>query len=528
MKLLIVDDEPLLKDKLAQIFSSPSLGIHTLFATDDPEEAMSLLESKKPEILITDIRMPHISGIDMARYIYDNQLDTIVIFISGYSDFEYAKSAIDYQVFDYLLKPVDPKEALACVKRAINHILEKQKHNEMYQIFQNYFSTHFDLARRQFLERLLFHPITISHAQLKEMQQQFHITASTYILFAFSFSVQNLYSEEEFYYTYAIDQFLNRKYDSLLTYPFGKTVYVLYGSEDKDKDSDKLLQLVWSIKNEMELNYPIRIYVGISNPTDDLSKIQILRKQVSSCQEYALQQKNNSIVFFGDLPAAFNKNEYFNIIDFITQLIGFVRRGDKNAVDDLVDSIVKRLCEKPEGYISDSIDLMISNILLFIYELPLPSTEKEKIQNNILTNIHQQKEMTLKLEYFKYWLKYIVDCINDSQAEENNSLIHGVYDYINQNFGESIGLTDISDYLNRNPSYLSRFIKQHTGKTFSKILTERRIEEAKKLLKNTNLKLPEISEKVGYPNVRYFTRVFSTQVSMTPSDYRKITAAFIS
>lgn len=527
MKILIVDDEPLLKDKLTQIISSPSLGIHTLFATDNPEESMQLLESKKPDILITDIRMPRISGIDLARHIYDNQLDTLVIFISGYSDFEYAKSAIDYQVFEYLLKPVDPKEALACVKKAINHILEKQKHNEMYQIFQNYFSRHFDLARKQFLERLLFHPVTINQEHLKTMQQQFHITASAYTLIAFSFTVQTAYAEEEFYYTYAIDQFLNRKNASFLTYPFGKTVYALYGSEGKEADESKLLPAVWSVKNEIEANYPIKIYAGISNSTDDLSKIQILRRQVSSCQEYASQQKDNSVVFFGELPAAFSKNEYFNIIDVITQLISAVRSGNKNAVDDLIDLVDISLRDRSGSYISDSIDLMISNILLFIYDLPLPSTEKEKIQNTILSNIHQQKEMTLKLEYFRYWLQYIIECIKDSQAEENNSLMHGVYDYINQNFGESIGLTDISDYLNRNPSYLSRFIKQHTGKTFSKILTERRIEEAKKLLKSTNLKVPEISEKVGYPNVRYFTRVFSTQVSMTPGDYRKITAAFI-
>lgn len=526
MKLLIVDDEPLLKDKLVQILSSPYLGIHTILSADKPEEGMQLLESNAPQILITDIRMPHISGIDMARYIHDNQLDTLVIFISGYSDFEYAKSAIDYQVFGYLLKPVDSEEALTCVKRAINHILEKQKHDEMYHIFQNYFSTHFDLARRQFLERLLFHPVIISPAQLKAMQQQFHITASSFILFAFSFSVQNLYSEE-FYYTYAIDQLLNRKHPQLLTYPFGKTVYALYGSEVKEQDIDKLLRLAQSIKNETETNYPINIYVGISNPTDDLSKIRILRKQASSCQEYALQQKEERIVSFRDLPAAFSKNEYFNIVDFITELISSIRGGSKNSVDEIVDSIVEKLWEKPESYICDSIDLMISNILLFIYDLPLPSTEKEKMQNSILANIHQQKEMSLKLEYFKYWLKYIVDCINDSQAEENNNLIHGVYDYINQNFGNSIGLTDISDYLNRNPSYLSRFIKQHTGKTFSKILTDRRMEEAKRLLKNTSLKVPDISEKVGYPNVRYFTRVFTAQVSMTPSDYRKITVAFM-
>lgn len=96
------------------------------------------------------------------------------------------------------------------------------------------------------------------------------------------------------------------------------------------------------------------------------------------------------------------------------------------------------------------------------------------------------------------------------------------------NYKDAIGLTSLAEYVNRNPSYLSRFIKQQTNKNFSQILTERRIDEAKSLLRTTNLKIPQIAEKTGYPNVKYFTRVFNTQVSMSPADYRKITTAFCS
>ena len=94
------------------------------------------------------------------------------------------------------------------------------------------------------------------------------------------------------------------------------------------------------------------------------------------------------------------------------------------------------------------------------------------------------------------------------------------------NFSQPIGLTNVSEHVNRNPSYISRFIKQATGRKFSEILAELRLEEAKKLLRSSNLKITQIAEQVGYPNLQYFTRVFTGQMNMTPAEYRKITTYF--
>ena len=110
--------------------------------------------------------------------------------------------------------------------------------------------------------------------------------------------------------------------------------------------------------------------------------------------------------------------------------------------------------------------------------------------------------------------------------DDQNQLIQQIYKYLNENFSKPIGLDNVSEYVNRNPSYISRLIKQSTGKNFSKILVERRMEEAKKLLRSSSLKISQIAEQVGYPNLQYFTRVFTSQMSMTPAEYRKITTYF--
>lgn len=98
--------------------------------------------------------------------------------------------------------------------------------------------------------------------------------------------------------------------------------------------------------------------------------------------------------------------------------------------------------------------------------------------------------------------------------------------YIKSNYNQSISLTSVSEYVQRNPSYVSRLIRQHTGKNFTMILTEKRVEASKRLLKETDKKITDISDLVGYPNQRYFNRVFSSYVGMAPNDYRKITQTF--
>lgn len=525
MKLLIVDDEPLIQKRLEQLITSSSLGIHSVVSTSDPAQAMELLKECPPQLLLTDIRMPRISGVDLARYIHENQLDTLVIFITGYSDFEYAKSGIAYQVFDYLLKPIDEEQALQAIRKAVHTILEKQKHDEIHSMFQNYFSTHFSSARRQFIERLLFHPLTQTKEQLLSVQKQFQMDAAFFCLCAVRFTCSGGFGED-FYYSYMIEQHLTRNDPDFLTYPFGDTIYILWMSENPAPTSSDMYQRFQGIRETLEQSYPIQVSVGISNFTDDLSQIPFLRKQVTRCLENAGIRSTSPVTFFSDLPDTLVHEEYFDIILSITRLIRLMRLGEKEPVRKEYEKITEQFQGRSKSYVTEMIDLITSNILLFIQDLSIPPTETAKIENNILTPLRQQTEIRLKLQYLQYWIDFIVDWINDAQAAEQNHLIQSIYDYIDANYSDSIGLASLSEHVSRNPSYLSRFIKQNTNKNFSQILTERRMEEAKNLLRNSNLKVPQIAKKTGYPNVRYFTRVFHSQFSMSPTDYRKITSAF--
>ena len=160
MKILIVDDEYLLREKLVSVLKNSGLPIQKMFACENVFEAMETFDKENPDIVLSDIRMPQKSGLELAKYVHEKSPDTPVILITGYSDFEYAQSAIQNRVFDYLLKPVEAEKLVSCVARARKSQELHEKHQRLYQTFQEYFNQNIRMVKRQYIEGLLFRRVT--------------------------------------------------------------------------------------------------------------------------------------------------------------------------------------------------------------------------------------------------------------------------------------------------------------------------------------------------------------------------------
>ena len=138
-------------------------------------------------------------------------------------------------------------------------------------------------------------------------------------------------------------------------------------------------------------------------------------------------------------------------------------------------------------------------------------------------NENDPRRYTQKL---RQWLGDIARLISGELQDRSNFVVNGVKDFINAHYSEPVGLVEAARYVDRNPSYVSRLVKEHTGKNFTQLLTDKRMAEAKRLLTGTNLKITEIAQRVGYVNVRYFNRVFKAATNVSANDYRNFSAAF--
>lgn len=524
MKIAIIDDELLILNKLKRIMEKGLRGMHVICAFTDAQAALDYIRQEKPGVVLTDIRMPGITGIELARQITRMNYGAKIIFLTGYAEFEYARYGVEYQIFDYLLKPVDESEAIKCVNRAISVFHTEQKHTEMYQIFQDYFAENQEIIRQQFIEKLFFQPVIFSEKQMELQKQRLRIAINGYRVVAVTYDRDSLPLEEESYYSYMIHQFFLKKFKDVLMLESGSIFYMIWPTQEEEPW--KFCGMMETVKKELDQLQPLNCVIAISRYSETFFDVQQLKKEVLKCLEYGRDSGCVELLLYQDLPPEYTKNDFFDITEALTELIRQLRAGNKKK---LFEQIQKILCEtesNTEEYFDNVMELMGANVFLFLSGIPLSKECKDKIIESFEQQIHAQSERKLKADYMKYWLEYIADNIQSMHNDDQNQLIQQIYKYLNDNFAKPIGLANVSEHVNRNPSYISRFIKQMTGKNFSGILAELRLEEAKKLLRSSNLKVAQIAEQVGYPNLQYFTRVFTGQMNMTPAEYRKITNYF--
>ena len=140
MKILIVDDEEIQRRKLARLISESSISFSDILCAPDVPGAIEIIESQHPSIVLSDIRMPVKDGLELTQYIQESYPEILVILVTGYSEFEYAQAAIRYNVFDYILKPIDPESTLSCIRHATAKLESIKRRENNYKVLQNYFN----------------------------------------------------------------------------------------------------------------------------------------------------------------------------------------------------------------------------------------------------------------------------------------------------------------------------------------------------------------------------------------------------
>ena len=294
----------------------------------------------------------------------------------------------------------------------------------------------------------------------------------------------------------------------ILALEHGGIFYMIWPTEEKTLW--KFCSKLELIRRELAQLQPLDCMIAVSHYSENLSDIQQMKKEVLKCLEYGKDTGCTQLLSYQDLPMEYKENDFFDVTEAITELIRYLRSGNKKKIFEQMQKIINETEKETEKYFNNIMELIGANIFLFLSGIPLDKESKNKITESFEQQIHVQSERKTKADYMKYWLEYIADNIQSMHNNDQNQLIQQIYKYLNDNFSQPIGLTNVSEHVNRNPSYISRFIKQATGRKFSEILAELRLEKAKKLLRSSNLKITQIAEQVGYPNLQYLPGFYWT------------------
>lgn len=527
MKLLIVDDEELIRLKLIHIISNASLQFQVIEAASNVFEALNSIERETPAVILSDIRMPVKSGLELAKYVYDHKLPSKVILITGFSDFEYAKAGIAYHVFDYILKPVDEKATISVVCGALQQYVEEQKHHQLYESFQNYYASHQEDIRRQTIQRLLFHPMSPDLATLIKEENFLDFPFRRYELIGcrHKSKAKDRSLKTELFISYALEDCFSSVFGkSALLYSHGDTLFCIAALPAQQRESlDALHDRLEQSIEDFSRQYRQSIRLGISQTGASLQELDQLREQVTICLNYP-SIRSEGAVYYEDLPIAFNK--FLTVNSKISEIVRLLQEKDKDAFSMSVSSFLSFTDKYGEPFQKQAVNLLLCNLSLCLTGLELDSALLGRINHEIGFYLKNLDSFSRDQDAMSAWLNGLYHEISSTDNQPDNILVKQIKTFIYQNFDKPLGLTEIADHFHRNPSYISRLFKQTTGQNLTQIITEIRISHAKTLLKNTNLKISHIAQKTGYVNQQYFNRIFTEQEGMSPSDYRKITQTF--
>ncbi len=524
-KLIIVDDERIVRKGLCDYIEWKKLGFEVVNSFGSGREAIDYIKKNKVDVILSDIEMPDISGVELAKYIFDNDLITKTVLISGHKEFEYAKKAIEFNVINYLLKPIDVEEiksVFSSLKDTLDMELEKQQ--ELHSEIQSYKEL-LPIVQQQFFEDILMGAYS-TKGQIDKKIEVLRINLDTQNSKICIINV-DIRDYEEFLnskWQYgkeglreALINFMSFEDNELnLIIVFQRVnEFKIIATSNESIKVDLFKDVVH--KSIFEIKDSIKMLLGLEMNFSNIAFFENIY-QLAQAQQKNTKTISNEQFCLEVIDIKTQEMDYNRIQKHYKQLISKINEGNSEEVENLINIFVNEIAELPVSYIHkvciDLFALLNNNHMI--------SGIDHYVLNNSTTNYHRIFEIN-SIEKIKEFITNEILCIIDNIKEYNqksySEVINKAKQYIHNNYNKDLSREDVAERVFLNPSYFSRLFKQKTGETFSEYIIKVKMEKALELMDECKYRISEISERVGYGNCKYFSKVFKKYTGSTPIEY---------
>lgn len=506
LRALIVDDEPIVREGLKNIIAWEEYGFEICGEGIDGRDGLNKIISLNPDLVLMDIKMPGVNGIDVIKNAKEAGYNGKCIMLTGYSDFEYAKSSIRLGVNSYLLKPIDEDELIDTVKKLYKDI-QKERNVEK-QIINS----------KKYIKEDVINTIINGIKELDSIQADINVCNLKLSFDSFQIAIVDAYlnnAEERVHLSRHVEDFFKDYKDIDIVY--------------KDHEAILLIKGTSSLKAERFLE---RLYKGLALKVKPDINI-VLGRTVNSIYDVQASYMDCKDLlkkkFFYDTKIMCRQNinkesssglskKSLNI--YANDIYTYVDINDVEKIEQTLRSL--QLYFVNSGYSPEKIKGICVNIFAGLKDKIILNYEKHKdialINEEIIQSIYDKSTLTELMNYLKEELVRISTKIcNDS----SDNVMKRILNYIEKNYYKDIKLEGLSEIFNYNSAYLGKMFKNYTGENFNSHIDKIRIENAKVLLTNKELKVYQVSEKVGYKNIDYFYGKFKKYVGISPKEFKK-------
>ena len=532
-KVHLVDDETLIREAISENIQWEEIGFSFMGACENGKQAMEAIEKEQPDLLLTDINMPFVDGMELTKFVYENYPDTKVIIISGFDEFEYAKNAVKYQVLEYILKPITPMEfteTLLRVKKMFDERKESQR--DMKKIRSAYVSN-LPMVQGRYLHNLLNG--TVDYAKLDEKQEELRLNLSAGCyntalvegdsLEPFTSQYANVKDELALFAVYNITAEIVASENCGIAFQgTDEKTAILFMGDEEESLKIKMKQILPKIHQAMEEFLQIQVTIAVGKSVKRLEELPDSFAKTKSALEYKFMLGGNQTIEAEEYEEIRNSAKHIDIFEWASQMATTIRTNKIEEISQKTEQFVEQV---KLSYVNKNRSFVyVQNLVLSVINLlELPEELEDEIysqERNFMKQIYECEnldEIELRL---RGTFRYICNLMSNQRDSYGKRQAMLALDYIEKNYADSsVTLNSVCTALAMSTSYFSSVFKNYTGETFIESLTKKRMEKAKILLEQGNLKTYEIAEAVGFSDAHYFSVAFKKAVGKTPTEYAR-------
>lgn len=507
-KLMIAEDEEFILEGLKSIIDWKNCELNIVHTAHDGEEAIHMWKEEQTDIVITDITMPKKNGLELLEEI--RKIDSRVRFIilTGYDEFEYARTAIALDVDDYILKPINECE----LEKAVKKTCEKLKEIDFNQ------KEHMDY-------RFDFFNFLSGNATPEESEEQiakleFYTESTLFIMAGIKVKYENLSIRVSDIYMYLKDIYESKK---LKFFYSGTEEIFAVKSLEKDTNKNTEFEFFKDMQNRVESDLEIQTFFTVSKITDGYDNLPDVYRQLKKLQKYLLIEGYGSCISKDYIEN--RKSEDISIDgDMFRKMI---LSKDRNKVKDYLEDLFLNNIQKKDSSLDTiyQLSIKIAMILQTIMdEFKLSNLKSTKNLADIMDEVYSVEDLSVLKSMFIALSIQIMDILHteESRGGGYTPVIRQILNEIKKDYRQDINLKTLAYKFNMNTSYLGQIFQKEVGCSFSSYVSSLKNSKARELILNTNMKINDIAREVGYTDTSYFYRKFKQCYGVSPATLREM------
>lgn len=530
-KVLLVDDEIMIREAISESIDWNGLGFELIGSCANGKKAVEMMAEEVPDLILTDICMPFMDGLELSKYVFENYPQIKIAIISGYDNFDYAKKAIQYRVMEYILKPITAEELTKTLTTIKERMQKEAKETAQIDQIKSAYEKSKPVLKERFLNQLIRGGNI--HRNLAARMESYGITLSgdtyavTRILCRSSFEFTDRHPEIRdeivlFAVYNVVAEMMSEEPDCVVFQDVEDAVVLIVAGESGYQVERRIVSLYGQVREFVASRLRIETAMFAGKCVMDLQELPQSYDNAKAVHQYEFLFDEHTIIF-GRYLEENQSDAVIDVSKWTERILSAMKQGDS----ELIYSVIRSLMELfRDNYVEKS--RVIAYVQSVIMKMVMTIGDREG--NGRMAE--KEKEFLLKLQSFRKLHELETDLTafcesllsfgGQQKEEPHMQPAKKALEYIDQNYSNwEVSLNSVCTYMAMSTSYFSTMFKNYTGETFIEALTKKRMEKAKELLETTNLKAYEIAGEVGYNDPHYFGSTFKKYTGMTPTEYAK-------